>query len=76
SRRSGLQCRVLAMYRACMRAVATKPVEAQPRFRAFVRSQFRRDDVKKTDVAAIEHLLRSGERLLETYKQPNVQDIR
>ncbi|KAI8056672.1 hypothetical protein BDF22DRAFT_740177 [Syncephalis plumigaleata] len=75
SRRSGLQRQVLSLYRSCLRAINKKPIESQPRFRQFARRQFERDDVKMSDIAAIEHLLRSGQRQLEAYGQPSVRDI-
>ncbi|RKP06972.1 hypothetical protein THASP1DRAFT_17748 [Thamnocephalis sphaerospora] len=75
ARKSGLQLEVLHFYRACMRAVRTKPEAAQPRFRQFVRQQFRRHDLRPADVAAIEHLLRIGKRQLESYGHPSVRNI-
>ncbi|KAI9594273.1 hypothetical protein BDF19DRAFT_445407 [Syncephalis fuscata] len=75
SRRSGLQRQVLGLYRSCLRTIRNKPIETQQQFRLFARRQFERNDVKITDIAAIEHLLRVGQRQLETYGHPSVQNI-
>ncbi|KAJ1668680.1 hypothetical protein IW140_002032 [Coemansia sp. RSA 1813] len=74
---SGLQKDVLRLYRDCLRATRKKPAEAQPRFRAFARQEFEKNiaSVKRTDVQAIEYLLRIGRRRLEQYMGPNVRDI-
>ncbi|KAJ2705829.1 hypothetical protein FB645_002110 [Coemansia sp. IMI 203386] len=52
--------------------------EVQPRFRAFARNEFDKNigSLKRTDVKAIEYLLRIGRRRMEQYMGPNVQDIR
>ncbi|ORX69565.1 hypothetical protein DL89DRAFT_267752 [Linderina pennispora] len=74
---SGLQKDVLRLYRDCLRAVRTKPEEAQPRFYAFTRREFEKNigSMKRTDVKAIEYLMRIGRRRLEQYRNPNVRDI-
>ncbi|KAJ1648596.1 hypothetical protein LPJ64_000178 [Coemansia asiatica] len=76
-RLSGLQKDVLHLYRDCLRAIKSKPKEAQPRFRAFARKEFDRNigTLKRTDVKAIEYLLRIGRRRMEQYMAPTVQDI-
>ncbi|KAJ1955752.1 hypothetical protein EC988_001713 [Linderina pennispora] len=68
---SGLQKDVLRLYRDCLRA------EAQPRFYAFTRREFEKNigSMKRTDVKAIEYLMRIGRRRLEQYRNPNVRDI-
>ncbi|KAJ1790367.1 hypothetical protein IW142_002085 [Coemansia sp. RSA 564] len=75
-RLSGLQKDVLRLYRDCLRAVHKKPEESRPRFYAFARREFERNlDIKRTDVKAIEYLLRIGRRRMEQYTSPNVRDI-
>ncbi|KAJ1836661.1 hypothetical protein IWW55_003257 [Coemansia sp. RSA 2706] len=75
-RLSGLQKDVLRLYRDCLRAIRRKPELARPRFHAFARREFERNlDIKRTDVKAIEYLLRIGRRRLEQYMSPNVRDI-
>ncbi|KAJ2340895.1 hypothetical protein IWW50_006399 [Coemansia erecta] len=73
---SGLQKDVLRLYRDCLRAVRKKPEESRPRFYAFARREFERNlDIKRTDVKAIEYLLRIGRRRMEQYMSPTVRDI-
>ncbi|KAJ2160684.1 hypothetical protein GGF46_002041 [Coemansia sp. RSA 552] len=75
-RLSGLQKDVLRLYRDCLRGVRKKPEGAQARFRAFARREFDKNlEIKRTDVQAIEYLLRMGRRRLEQYLSPNVRDI-
>ncbi|KAJ2556670.1 hypothetical protein EV175_001848 [Coemansia sp. RSA 1933] len=76
-RLSGLQRDVLRLYRGCLRAARTKPADAQMRFRAFARHEFDKNaaSVKRTDVQAIEYLVRVGRRRLEQYASPSVRDI-
>ncbi|KAI7833738.1 hypothetical protein BX661DRAFT_196251 [Kickxella alabastrina] len=51
--------------------------ESRPRFRAFARQEFDKNigQIKRTDVKAIEYLLRIGRRRMEQYMGPNVSDI-
>ncbi|KAJ2451901.1 hypothetical protein EV183_003307 [Coemansia sp. RSA 2336] len=75
-RLSGLQKDVLRLYRDCLRAIRQKPKESRPRFQSFARRQFEQNlDIKRTDVKAIEYLLRIGRRRLEQYQSPTVRDI-
>ncbi|KAH7913401.1 hypothetical protein BJ138DRAFT_1059069 [Hygrophoropsis aurantiaca] len=75
-RRSGLQKDVLSLYRRALRMVRTKPTITQPKFLLFVRYSFRTQasSVAPRDVAAIEHLLRRGQRQLEMYEDKAVKD--
>ncbi|KAJ1727063.1 hypothetical protein LPJ61_004787 [Coemansia biformis] len=76
-RLSGLQKDALRLYRDCLRAIRAKPEESRPHFRALARREFAKGiaTVKRTDVAAIEYLLRIGRRRLEQYKQPSVHNV-
>ncbi|KAL2911941.1 hypothetical protein HK105_208551 [Polyrhizophydium stewartii] len=75
--RSQLQREVSGLYRALLRAARSKPPETRERFRARIAAQFRRDaeSVSRRDFAAIEFLLRRGNRQLELLRSPNVVDI-
>ncbi|ORY99031.1 hypothetical protein BCR43DRAFT_488603 [Syncephalastrum racemosum] len=75
ARRSGLQTQVLNLYRQCFRAARQKPKENRPHFYAFIRREFRAHDIRRTDFATIEYMLRRGQRQLETYSSPSIQDI-
>ncbi|KAJ2862767.1 hypothetical protein GGH94_004064 [Coemansia aciculifera] len=74
---SGLQKDALRLYRDCLRAIEKKPEESKARFQAFARHEFEKNiaSLRRTDVKAIEHLLRVGRRRLEQYQSPNVRDI-
>ncbi|KAJ1966310.1 hypothetical protein GGI12_000153 [Dipsacomyces acuminosporus] len=76
-RLSGLQKDVLRLYRDCLRAAKKKPEDTRSRFHAFARHEFEKytTTIKRTDVKAIEYLLRVGRRRLEQYMSPNVRDI-
>lgn len=74
--RSGLQNDVIHLYRACLRAVRTKPEETQPNWHAFVRRNFDEHmKVKKKDFVTIEYHVRVGNRRLEQYSQPGITNI-
>ncbi|KAJ2709170.1 hypothetical protein H4R19_004390 [Coemansia spiralis] len=76
-RLSGLQRDALRLYRDCLRAIRDKPEVRRPRFHALARREFEKGiaAASRTDVAAIEYLLRIGRRRLEQYKQPSVRDV-
>jgi succinate dehydrogenase assembly factor 1 len=76
TRLSGLQRDVLALYRRCLRAARTKPVESRANFESFARREFERHlDMDKKDFGAIEFYLRKGERQLEMYEAPNITNV-
>ncbi|KAL1934992.1 hypothetical protein VTP01DRAFT_4132 [Rhizomucor pusillus] len=75
AKRSGLQQQVLNLYRACFRAARQKPAENRPRFYAYIRREFRAHPIRKNDFATIEYMLRRGQKQLETYGSPSIQDI-
>ncbi|KAF3994401.1 hypothetical protein FT663_01521 [Candidozyma haemuli var. vulneris] len=76
ARLSGLQREVLKLYRSCMRAVKTKPIENQEHWRAYVREEFgKHRKLPKKSFSVIEHLIRVGHRRYEMYSNPNIKDI-
>ena len=74
--KSGLQLDVLHLYRACLRAIRSKPEHTHGNWYGFVRRQFdAHASLRKKDFATIEYHLRTGSRRLEMYAQPGVTDI-
>jgi len=70
-RHSRLQLQVLALYRQCLRVARNKPGAMD-----YVRSEFRKNaDIKKTEVMHIEHLLRRGQRQLESLQKPTTTGV-
>ncbi|KAF4617506.1 hypothetical protein D9613_005938 [Agrocybe pediades] len=74
--KSGLQKDVLHLYRRALRMVRTKPETVQPKFRIFIRHEFRTNasKVSPRNVSFIEHLLRKGTRQIEQYEDAGVKD--
>ncbi|KAI9755131.1 MAG: hypothetical protein M4579_004397 [Chaenotheca gracillima] len=51
--------------------------EVQGNFKSFTRTEFRKHTaVDKKDFAAIEYLLRKGQRQLEIYSSPGIRNIK
>lgn len=74
--RSGLQTDVIHLYRACLRAIRTKPENTHDNWYHFVRTNFDQHmKVKKKDFSTIEYHLRVGNRRLEQYAQPGITNI-
>ncbi|KAH9980178.1 hypothetical protein BGW80DRAFT_1273916, partial [Lactifluus volemus] len=75
-RYSGLQRDVFALYRRALRMVRTKPPSTREKFRLFVRYNFKTQaaTVSPRSVSTIEHLIRRGQRQLETYENSAVKD--
>ncbi|PMD19789.1 hypothetical protein NA56DRAFT_574994 [Hyaloscypha hepaticicola] len=74
---SGLQREVLSLYRKCLRGCRTKDATARPHFESFTRTEFEKGiGLDKKDFAAIEYLLRKGQRQLDMYSSPGIRDIR
>ncbi|KAI0248583.1 hypothetical protein BJV78DRAFT_1234635 [Lactifluus subvellereus] len=75
-RYSGLQRDVFALYRRALRMVRTKPPSTRHKFRLFVRYNFKAQaaTVSPRSVSTIEHLIRRGQRQLETYENSAVRD--
>ncbi|KAG2212289.1 hypothetical protein INT47_001648 [Mucor saturninus] len=74
-KRSGLQNEVVSFYRQCFRAARDKPLESRPRFHAFIRREFKEHNLKKSDFATIEYMLRKGRKQFDTYSQKGVKDV-
>jgi len=78
--RSGLQLRVLSLYRSFLRTATLKPAASRPRFQAAIRHSFRTamkqsDGVGQRDIATVEYLVRRGEAQLEMLRSPDVTDV-
>lgn len=72
---SGLQKEVLALFRKCLR-VSSQKGPAKPLFQHYARSEFNRFKLlNKRDFTTIEHLLRSGNKRLDTMANPQVKNI-
>ncbi|KAL2040050.1 hypothetical protein N7G274_006953 [Stereocaulon virgatum] len=75
-RLSGLQRNVLSLYRQSLREIRKKPIDVQSNFRGYARSEFAKNvTLDKKDFAAIEYLLRKGQRQLEIYSGPGIKSI-
>ncbi|TNY19294.1 hypothetical protein DMC30DRAFT_400779 [Rhodotorula diobovata] len=76
---TGLQRQVYTLYKRALQLVASKPLEHRPAWFAFVSHQFRHPSLggglKRKDVSAIEHLMRRGDKMLETYGSPGVKKV-
>ncbi|GAA5847276.1 hypothetical protein JCM9279_000215 [Rhodotorula babjevae] len=76
---TGLQRQVYHCYKRALQLVASKPLENRPAWFAFVAHQFRHPTLggglKGKDVSAIEHLVRRGDKMLETYGSPGVKKV-
>ncbi|CAG8982870.1 hypothetical protein HYALB_00002886 [Hymenoscyphus albidus] len=76
-RYSGLQKEVLALYRKCLRESRKKPIDTRSHFESYARAEFQKSlALDKKDFAAIEYLMRKGQRQLEMYSSPGIKDIR
>jgi len=70
-RHSRLQVQVLALYRQCLRVARDKPGAVE-----YVRAEFRKNaDISKSEVMRIEHLLRRGQRQLESLQKPTTTGV-
>ena len=70
-RHSRLQLQVLALYRQCLRVARSKPGAVE-----YVRSEFRKNaGINKSEVMRIEHLLRRGQRQLESLQKPTTTGV-
>lgn len=75
---NGLQLDVLKLYIHFLKALKPKDVSVQTKFREYLRHNFKQNSkkFKKTDVVAIEHLLRQGKKTLEVYSSSECKNIR
>ncbi|KAF2456716.1 complex 1 protein-domain-containing protein [Lineolata rhizophorae] len=75
-RLSGLQRDVLSLYRACLRAARKKPADTRANFIEFARREFRANaSIDRKNFAAIEFMLRKGQRQLEICSSPGIRNI-
>jgi succinate dehydrogenase assembly factor 1 len=59
-----------------LRAALRKPEDTRQNFINFTRAEFRKNaELDKKDFAAIEHLLRRGQRQLEIYESASIRNI-
>ncbi|GAA5871726.1 hypothetical protein JCM8547_008125 [Rhodosporidiobolus lusitaniae] len=76
---TGLQRQVLHLYKRSLVMVRSKPLDSRPSWFAFVSHQFRSPSLggglRRKDVAAIEHMLRRGEKMLDSYESPTVKSV-
>ncbi|GAA6020599.1 hypothetical protein JCM10207_008681 [Rhodosporidiobolus poonsookiae] len=76
---TGLQRQIYHTYKRALEVVRSKPLETRPSWFAFVAHQFRAPELggglRRKDVQAIEHLLRRGDKMLETYASPTVKNV-
>ncbi|GAA5835845.1 hypothetical protein JCM5353_003369 [Sporobolomyces roseus] len=77
---TGLQRQIYSLYKRSLEMVRSKPLENRPAFYNFVVHQFRHPaaggGLKRKDVQAIEHLLRKGEKQLDSYSSSGVKNIK
>lgn len=75
--RTGVQRKVLSLYKQFLLEIKRKPLESQDMFYRHIRSRFAHDlqQVGKRDFEAIEYYLRRGEKQLDTFKSPQVTRI-
>ncbi|EDK46174.1 conserved hypothetical protein [Lodderomyces elongisporus NRRL YB-4239] len=75
-RLSGLQRDVLSLYKQCMKVTYTKPRATQHHWRNYLREEFHKYlHLPKKQFSTIEHLLRTGNRKLEMFLNPQIKDI-
>ena len=73
---SGLQLQVLALYRTFLLTVRDKPRESRPAFKVYIREEFdRHTGLKRTDISAIEFLMRQAKKRLATLKRKEVDSV-
>ncbi|GFQ00644.1 succinate dehydrogenase assembly factor 1 mitochondrial [Phtheirospermum japonicum] len=70
---SGMQKRVLALYRGFLRAARTKSPEERNRIESIVSAEFRNNStqVDRKNFLLIEYLLRRGKKQLDQLKSPD-----
>lgn len=76
ARLSGLQKKVLHLYKSCFRTIKTKPKETRIHWRNFIHEEFfKYKNIPKKQFNTIEHLIRNGHRKLEMFQNPQIKDI-
>lgn len=75
-RLSGMQKSVLSLYRAMLRCVGTKPLDAQPEMRTYIRAEFQKStSIDRTAVTKIEYLMRKGQKQYLMLSSPNMMRL-
>jgi succinate dehydrogenase assembly factor 1 len=70
---SGLQWRVLHLYRDLLRELRSKPADMQRDLKQFIRMEFeKRRGLSRLDVSTIEYFVRMGEKQLELLRSKNL----
>lgn len=73
---SGIQRQVLDLYRNCIRAAYSKPVEFKQNWLNYIHDEFNKHrKIPRRNFSAIEHLLRVGDRRFEMYKSPLIKNV-
>lgn len=73
---TGLQKDVVHFYRQCIRACYRKQPEYRQDFIEFTKQEFGKyRELSRKDVTTIEYLLRTGNRKLEMFSNPNLRKI-
>lgn len=75
-RLSGLQKEALHLYRQWIRLIAQKPKDNQINFLNYVHSEFGKyRGLPRKEFTTIEYLIRTGNRKLKEYSNPNLKNI-
>mmetsp|Transcript_8718 Transcript_8718/g.11011 ORF Transcript_8718/g.11011 Transcript_8718/m.11011 type:complete len:84 (+) Transcript_8718:222-473(+) len=75
-RHSGIQKKVLSLYKKALRVAISKEPELRQQNLEFVRAQFRKHvDLQRKDYRTIEHLVRQGEKQIKLMSMPGVKGV-
>jgi succinate dehydrogenase assembly factor 1 len=73
---SGIQKKVLQLYRNCFKKTRSKPIENQYKFKLFIKSEFQKYKyLERKEFVTIEYLVRKGEKQLELLSDSQVLDV-
>mmetsp|Transcript_14828 Transcript_14828/g.16777 ORF Transcript_14828/g.16777 Transcript_14828/m.16777 type:complete len:85 (-) Transcript_14828:253-507(-) len=74
---SGVQKKVLALYRKALQTAISKGPENRQQNVEFVRNEFRKHaDLKRKDFRTIEYLIRNGEKQIKLMSMPGVSTVK